>query len=393
MKARTKQGGMMRIDIATGTLDLDIDRADMPIDDLCGFAARDNAKRGFLFVSKVLGKHIPVTPSRMEAVHAGLAAMADSAIGGRPALFLAMAETAVGLGSGVFEQSAVPEKLFMHTTRCNLSRPLAFGFSEEHCHASEHRLYAPGTKDSGALFREAKVLVLVDDEMSTGNTLCNLANEYKKINPGLETVVVVTLTNWLDGEATARLAGRMPAEVVFADLLSGSFRFTRSSAKTPSLRAVSVPVGKQCPQDSILGVHTGRTGVFDVGGTPIDEALSVARQTHLDGKVLVLGTGEFLHRPYTLARSLEEAGFDVSFQSTTRSPILVGGDIHCALRFKDNYFEDIDNFLYNVPERSYDRVLVCYETNGHPSAHGLPGMIGGCHRVFCRKDGSWKVSS
>ena len=43
-----------------GTLHLDIDHADLPPDDLFALGARDNPRRAFLFVSKVLGKHIPV---------------------------------------------------------------------------------------------------------------------------------------------------------------------------------------------------------------------------------------------------------------------------------------------------------------------------------------------
>ena len=41
-----------------GTLHLDIDHADLPPDDLFALGARDNPRRAFLFVSKVLGKHI-----------------------------------------------------------------------------------------------------------------------------------------------------------------------------------------------------------------------------------------------------------------------------------------------------------------------------------------------
>ena len=35
------------------------------LEDLLGFAQRINPKRAFLFVSKVLGRHIPVAPSIM----------------------------------------------------------------------------------------------------------------------------------------------------------------------------------------------------------------------------------------------------------------------------------------------------------------------------------------
>jgi len=58
----------------TGELTLKVDEARFPLDWLIGFAARANAKRGFLFLSKVLGKHWPVTPRAMQAIHDDLAA-------------------------------------------------------------------------------------------------------------------------------------------------------------------------------------------------------------------------------------------------------------------------------------------------------------------------------
>src|SRR6476661_6368122 len=70
-------------------------------DELLGFAARANAKRGFLFLSKVLGKHWPVKPSAMIEIHDRLAATVPATEG--PVVFIAMAETAIGLGQGVFE--------------------------------------------------------------------------------------------------------------------------------------------------------------------------------------------------------------------------------------------------------------------------------------------------
>ena len=58
------------VELPTGRLSIEVLRSDIALDQLCGFAARRNPKRGFLFVSKVLGKHIPVRPSLMRQVHA-----------------------------------------------------------------------------------------------------------------------------------------------------------------------------------------------------------------------------------------------------------------------------------------------------------------------------------
>ena len=83
--------------LTTGTISVEIDRASFPPEDLFGFAERCNPKRSFLFVSKVLGRHIPVRPSAMNAAYDDLAAQIPDDLPG-PILFTGMAETAIGMG-------------------------------------------------------------------------------------------------------------------------------------------------------------------------------------------------------------------------------------------------------------------------------------------------------
>src|SRR5919197_299309 len=61
------------ISLPTGRLRVSACETDFTLDTLAGFAARNNPKRGFLFVSKVLGKHIPARPSAMRHVQDYLA--------------------------------------------------------------------------------------------------------------------------------------------------------------------------------------------------------------------------------------------------------------------------------------------------------------------------------
>src|SRR5262249_36064001 len=89
------------IRLRCGTLTLHVESAVMPLDELCIFGSRGNRKRGFLFISKVLGKHVPVRPSLMQRIHELLAGQIADVRG--PAVVIALAETATGLGQGVFE--------------------------------------------------------------------------------------------------------------------------------------------------------------------------------------------------------------------------------------------------------------------------------------------------
>lgn len=339
------------IPLHTGLLEVDVHRADLPLERLCGFAARRNPRRGFLFVSKVLGRHIPVRPSVMRDAQVRLARKIPADLPG-PVVVLGLAETAIALAAGVHEAWAAltgrEDLLFLHSTRYRLDRPVAMMFEEEHSHASRHLVYLPDDPDDQALFHAARSLVIVDDEASTGTTFVNLARAF----PGahLERVCCVMLTDW-----SAPFADRMPAPTEVVSLLEGRYRFT-PGALVQTMPAV---VGNDEPKDRLLRTNRGRLGVRRPPGwdAPLPD---------VSGSVLVLGSGEFVHLPFRLAEALEAEGADVWVQATTRSPVLVGHDIASCLSFTDNYADGIPNFLYNVAAGQYDRVLLCHETPDPP---------------------------
>jgi hypothetical protein len=196
------------VSLPAGVLTLWVEHAELPLEDLCGYASRRSHKRGFVFVSKVLGKHYPVRPRRMEAVHARLAAKLIHVEG--PTVVVGMAETAIGLGQGVYEQllrlTGRYDILFTHTTRYRLNQPVALDFDESHSHATEHLLYQPDSPTAADLFYNATSLVLVDDELSTGQTLGKLARAYRLLNRRLRAVHIVSLTEWLGAEGREQVA-------------------------------------------------------------------------------------------------------------------------------------------------------------------------------------------
>ena len=365
------------VTLRTGRLEVEVIRADMPLDELCGFASRNNAKRGYLFVSKVLGKHYPVRPSKMQKVYLALARkLADLGLN-PPVVAIALAETATGLGQGVFEAllslEKINQRLFIHTTRYHLNRKTAFLFEEPHCHAAEHILYTPIGVDEREVFLGARTLLLLDDEMSTGKTLSNLAAAFQSINPRLERIVLVAIKNWLDDDTREAIEEKTSCQVEFVSLLDGYFSFV------PNLEFLITTghksVGNGAPKDSILRSNFGRLGLKDSPSLDYNEIMQKL-QLSRDGTTLVLGTGEFSYLPYKLAAALENDGYDVVFQSATRSPIILDGDIVHKLEFEDNYFDEIDNFLYNVRPEQYDHVVACYETQTVPEGHDLPRQLG-----------------
>jgi len=385
------------VDLSTGRLAVQVHRSDWPLEELCGFAARYNKARGYLFVSKVLGKHYPVSPSVMGRVHEQLAERLLALELTGPTVVVAMAETAIGLGQGVFEavlrqHPMMRDWLFLHSTRYALNHPAAFSLTEDHCHAREHLVHEPRSEEGKAIFQAARNLVCIDDEMSTGNTMLNLGRAFRRRVPNVERMVLVNITCWMDAPARSRLFANFPLPIELVSLLEGTFSFTPGpvpESDMPTFRSE----GDWLPKDSILPRDFGRLGLVSAECVP-GSALAADRQALLrrlrdslvleSGRpVLVLGTGEFSHLPYKLACLLEEEGFDVSFQASTRSPVKPGFDIKSTLRFMDNYHDGIDNFLYNVQPDPARQTVICYETYPLPPEHDLPRILGAQPLFFC----------
>ncbi|MBC7966997.1 MAG: phosphoribosyltransferase domain-containing protein, partial [Fuerstia sp.] len=87
--------------LRSGLLRVMTHATEIPLEELCGFGSRRSQRRGFVFVSKVLGKHWPVRPQVFQDCCDRLTAQLTRFV--EPAVIVAMAETATGLGHGIFE--------------------------------------------------------------------------------------------------------------------------------------------------------------------------------------------------------------------------------------------------------------------------------------------------
>ena len=369
----------LRIELPTGVMELSVDAGSFCLDDLIGFAARANAKRGFLFLSKVLGKHWPVTPRRMHDIHTALAAQVPADLPG-PVVFIAMAETAIGLGQGVFEayRAAYPQReaLFLHTSRYHVGDTPIIEFSEAHSHAPRQFLHHPTDAALQRLLLNARSLVLVDDEASTGNTFLNLTRAYRTLNPALERVHLATITNFMGAAANAALSPRFGLPVTMGAALSGEYRFTAGQLQ-PSAAAAQL---FEAHADRGASADFGRLGLDRPLAQPVELAQRLCADIGPGERVLVLGTGEFMHMAFLLGRALEARGVDTVVQSTTRSPILQWGAVGYVLAFPDNYGEGVENFVYNVAPGQYDHVFICHETPPNAALYQLAAAVKG--RLF-----------
>ncbi|UHA75905.1 phosphoribosyltransferase family protein [Paenibacillus sp. 481] len=253
-------------------------------------AARVNKKRSFLFVSKVLGKHIPVDPCTSLLSGASLALLYQQELGGvvplevegmlkafqDPAyaqetyrqlkrtpmqltertLFIGFAETATALGHSMYDMFSGPVH-YLHTTREHVAElETVITFEEEHSHATDHRCYALDP-DS---FERADTVVLVDDEMTTGKTSLNIIKalharfKHKRF-------FVASLLDWrnvADRQAFADLERELDVTITCLSLVQGEIEVTGG----PIERLMG---GEE--QGSVQGLAKGSTVMVAHGAT------------------------------------------------------------------------------------------------------------------------------
>jgi len=362
----------MDVELKTGSLTLNIDNLDenLKLNDLLAYGSRNNKKRGFLFVSKVLGKHYPSDPREMKRIY-DLLAKKIYQLNSRADLFIGMAETATGLGQGVYESYYELSKngIYTNTTRYFLKDYDQVTFKEEHSHATNQIIYK--SKIFKKEFMNGKHLVLIDDEVSTGNTFKNLVDTFIDSGVEVESVVFVSILNFGHKEKLKQLKNSMNIPVDFISLCDGEFTFSPSEYKYVNIENSE---SNSEAKNNKLCLNLGRTGV----NKPLDLDFSCLKNLVFSNtdKVLVLGTGEFMHPSFLIAEYFIKKGVENTVvQSTSRSPILLDADIKESLSFDDNYGDGIKNYLYNVNKNNYDSIFIVHETTKDKSLVFLANLL------------------
>ncbi|MFZ3075176.1 phosphoribosyltransferase domain-containing protein [Psychrobacter glacincola] len=368
------------------------------LEDLLDFAQRINPKRAFLFVSKVLGRHIPVAPSTMRNAFTDLANLVPEELP-EPILVIGMAETAVGLSAGVHQalQTRYPPALLLNSTRHaqhdsvngnDNTDILLTTFSEDHSHASQHLIYQSADQVTQDQLLASKTLIMVDDEASTGNTCVNVVTALRDAGlTQLQQVHLTTLVDWsLDQhqanvDADDKIASRLPnIDFYRHHLLSGAWTWTDA----PNPEPITMPSVDTTEAGSQALGNTGNWGRFPtLDSTDGFNQYLASFQTlftyfngqtqfdkeQLPTRILVLGSNEFVWLPFLLAEWLEQNTkvhndrHTIKFSALTRSPIALGGGITTMLSFNDNYGLGMTNFAYNVEPSDWDLIVLCVETS------------------------------
>ncbi len=380
----------------------------LSLDDLFEMAARINKKRAFLFVSKVLGKHIPILPQKGIHVGALLAARYLQVVKGItpkglhelrkqfnqndfPAdipvivdesnhpLIIGFAETATALGHAFFEAFRNAE--YFHTTREQLLdvEPI-ITFEEEHSHATSHRAYLqPEWLDRN------NEIILVDDEITTGRTTINIIRSIHEKFPR-DTYTIVSILDWrlkehlqqfqaLEKELgiTIRSVSLIKGTVdVKGTIEQANVQEVTDDALQVKQQIISIPVA--LPSAIYINGHenapytrfTGRFGITSEEQQEVikwtKEVAQMLKKYRNGSKTLVLGSGEFMYLPMKIAAYMGE---NVYYQSTTRSPIYPLHRERYGVKNRFSFLnpedDSVQHYAYNIHPNQYDDIFLFLE--------------------------------
>jgi len=398
---------------------------EIPLEDLFLMAARVNKKRSFLFVSKVLGKHLPIKPivgmqvgfllaaRYMEVVKATPPRDSDRLISSfknhtkgymeafieeqHCPIVIGFAETATALGHAFFE--AFRKADFFHTTREWFEgvEP-TITFEEEHSHATSHRVYV-----EKELLESNREIILVDDEITTGKTALNIIRALHEKFPR-KTYTVVSILDWRSHENEKRfkeLEQELGITIHTVSLVKGTATEIGGIDMDEQVIQESIPEFSQHVSfhrienpdlikigSSAKGGYTRYTGRFGLTSKENEEATNWMKKVGEDlaglrtGKrSLVLGAGEFMYIPMKVSSYMGE---NVFYHSTTRSPIFPTQREKYGAKNRFSFLnpEDpsIQHYLYNISENQYDDIFIFFEKRVDKSQ--IQGMLEQLKRTY-----------
>lgn len=320
---------------------------------LCDFAARANPKRGFLIVSRVLGRHLPTPPHALRAAADALAAQIPGDLPG-PVLFCGMAETATGLAQSVWAawraRHPAAASAYIQSSRQIAARArFLTRFEEGHSHAASHMVQVSGEIET--LLADACSLVIVDDECSTGSTFVEAAEALVTALPQLVAVHCASLTDWSAGGFLTR----MPRPAAAHSLIAGTLEWTPGAGQAAATLA---PAANRHGTAPATGMRS-RTGLL------APEVADRAPLTATPGeRVLVLGDGEHAYEALRIAEDLAAQGAITAVQSITRTPALIGHAMQSVTTLADAYGSGAMCHVYNLLAHQPDRIVIAAEIAG-----------------------------
>lgn len=352
--------------------------------DLVRIARRENnKKRSYLVVNPLQGKHVPVSPKKALRMMDSLAELVGGAYPGERLLLVGFAETATGIGARLAVKLGAG---YLQTTREQIAGVDYLYFTESHSHAAEQKLVKDDLDRHLSRFQR---VVFVEDEVTTGNTILKIVELMEKEYPQTVQYSVASLLNGMDPASLLRYQqhGITLHYLVKTDhssytALAGRYQGNGKyiSMTTDFLLSESKNAAAGFQEIILDGCQDARRYVE---GERYDAACELLwRQIKAYGipeegeRCLVLGTEEFMYPALYAASKLEEAGCQVRYHATTRSPIEVSCEeeypLHTRYELQSLYEEGRRTFVYNL--EACDRALIISDAPGTCSV-GIKSLV------------------
>lgn len=328
----------------TGKLSLTFKNEHYRFDSICSLAERINPKRQFMFVSKVIGRYTPTMFSTLNDVSRSLVNQingTDLEGDDNNVTLLSLAETGLGLGYLVHNHLSeiYQNVLRIQTTRRTLSAPILAEFVEPHSHFPNHYIYKSFDQSINTHLEQTNTLIIVDDEITTGNTIKNLVGSLKDKLPCLRKVIVLSLTDWSSALTLPDL------ELKTYSLVKGTYTWEQDN---------DVPVPhlpyKRPEESSSISVKN------DHFRLPTFESLSdVVLKTH---KLIRYNTSDIqIYYDELIYASLlnclykyKYTGKDSVLLSVSSSPLKLNNIIKTKLVLPNLYDSTMESYLYNFDD-------------------------------------------
>lgn len=391
---------------------IDKNNYNFSISDIIEVVATPKRQRVFYLLNKLVGNHLDVEPNKIRAVGHIMANLIyknnfntdllsnyikngeenidllnelDKYITPKENVFilgLAKSATAIGMATA----DAIKDSYYISTVR---ETPIAieplFDFEESHTLLTNHRVYL---SDISKL-QQADRIIIVEDEITTGNTMINLIRKIvahtdaKKFN-------IVTILNFSNNafiEELKKLEDEFKITIRIDEVLKGTLNYEKLNDRM--LKAINNnfdntydeiteadTIENICEYDKINvqlknGKHLEimkKSGCF---GVSFDEIKALEEKAKIIGNkinnkyknVLVIAQGENMYIPSRIAYYINK---NAKFKSTTQNTILAKNLPNYAINQISTFnVNGIKYYLYNKEkiEKEYDKVYFIVDSD------------------------------
>ena len=340
------------------------------IDDLVRLAKRDNNNiRPYLYVNPIQGKHIPTDPEDTMMMCRTLANMVKAAYPSDRLFVIGFAETATGIAAGVchYLDNVV---YYQNTTREQADNEEYLYFTESHSHATDQMLR---TNSIDHCFENVDRIIFIDDEVTTGNTICKLVDRLEdkcgisKIKYSIASILN-SMTNFRvnqleDKGIECLFISDLPFEYKKNSIMDISYEKDRDTlCKADEMENVDcVEFDTKANVRSTISFYEYESEINRF----VSKIEKIIGYEHY-GRLLVLGTEECMYPAIRLGEILKKDGVAeaVKVHATTRSPIIAscedGYPLNHRYQIRSVYDKERDTSVYNL--KKYDKVIVVTDT-------------------------------